>query len=131
MKITVLYVGASLLAPLKKAEAEIMRQYKLDLQVAAHNCGAAFNQEDWLKAKGDLETSEIVFIIHVTDDENARLIASALPITGQQTIIAFNCMPDLMRLTRMGNLDFASLMKSRNVKDQGKAASSQNLVRKL
>jgi magnesium chelatase subunit H len=141
MKITVLYVGASLLSPLKKAEAEIARQYKLDLQMAAHNCGAAFNQDEWAVAKRDLEESEIVFIIHVTDDENARLILSALtsrpssqaaPGQGrQQTVIAFNCMADLMRLTRMGKLDFNTLMKSRDTEIQGKEAAGQNLARKL
>jgi magnesium chelatase subunit H len=131
MKITVLYVGASLLSPLKKAEAEIARQYNIDLQVATHNCGAAFAQEEWLAAKRDLEESAIVFIIHVTDDENARRIASALQANGQQTIIAFNCMPDLMRLTRMGKLDFNTLMKSRDSADKGKEAASQSIVRKL
>jgi magnesium chelatase subunit H len=141
MKITVLYVGASLLAPLKRAEAEITRQYGMALQVAAHNCGAALNQEEWLAAKRDIEASAIVFIIHVTDDENAGLIKSALSACKaspggsqqgrEQTVIAFNCMPDLMRLTRLGRLDFNTLMKSSAAKEQGSEASGQNLVRKL
>jgi magnesium chelatase subunit H len=129
MKITVLYVGASLLAPLKKAEADISRLYKLGLEVAAHNCGAAFDQQGWDAAQLDIGESEIVFIIHVTDDENARLISSALKAHAQPTVIAFNCMPELMRLTRMGGLDFNRLMKSSE--GEGKEASGQNLVRKL
>ncbi|MBI3653723.1 MAG: cobaltochelatase subunit CobN [Acidobacteria bacterium] len=149
MKITVLYVGASLLAPLKKAEADIARLYKLNLQVAAHNCGASFTEQEWLAAKCDIEASAIVFIIHVTDDDNARRIKSALDKSLhhhaldnasqafapsnrlEQTVIAFNCMPDLMRLTRMGKLDFNALMKSRNAEVESKEASGQNLVRKL
>ena len=35
MNVTVLYVGSSLLAPLKEAEQEINRAYKLELRIAA------------------------------------------------------------------------------------------------
>src|SRR5436190_12857070 len=131
MKISVLYVGASLLAPLKKAEADIARRYKIDLQVATHNCGAAFTQEEWSVAQSDIAESEITFIIHVTDDENAKLIASTIKAKSNQTVIAFNCMSDLMRLTRMGKLDFNALMKSPDAPEKGKEVSSQNIVRKL
>jgi hypothetical protein len=41
MNITVLYVGSSLLAPLKNAEREINRTHKLELRVAAYNFGSA------------------------------------------------------------------------------------------
>ena len=37
---SILYVGSSLLAPLKQAEREINRQYDLDLTIAAYNFGA-------------------------------------------------------------------------------------------
>ncbi|MEW6129650.1 MAG: cobaltochelatase subunit CobN [Acidobacteriota bacterium] len=137
MKITVLYVGNSLLAPLKRAEKQINREYKLDLQIAAVNCGITLNEDEWTIVKRDLQESSIVFIIHITDDANARLIQSELQNAAQRTVIAFNCMPDLMRLTRMGKLDFASLMKANNINgatDESltdKAASSQNLIRKL
>jgi magnesium chelatase subunit H len=131
MKISVLYVGASLLAPLKKAEAEIARLYKIDLHVATHNCGATLAQAEWSAAQRDIAESEIIFIIHITDDENANLIASALKANSKQTVIAFNCMPDLMRLTRMGKLDFNALMKSPDTEEKGKEVSSQNIVRKL
>ena len=135
MKITVLYVGTSLLSPLKRAEEEIARDYRVTFQVAAHNCGGPFSDDEWRAVGRDIIESSIIFIIHVTDDENARLIASELDRHGgEKTIIAFNCMSDLMRLTRMGKLDFASLMKSgRSPKggDQGKEASTQNLARRL
>jgi magnesium chelatase subunit H len=131
MKISILYVGASLLAPLKKAEAEIARLYKLDLHVATHNCGATLAQAEWSAAQRDITESEIIFIIHITDDENANLITSALKANSKQTVIAFNCMPDLMRLTRMGKLDFNALMKSPDTEEKGKEDSSQNIVRKL
>src|SRR5215510_13177055 len=47
MKITVLYVGSSLLAPLKNAEREINRAYRLDLRVAAYNFGAPLSDREW------------------------------------------------------------------------------------
>lgn len=139
MKITVLYVGTSLLAPLKKAEEQINREYKIGLQIAAYNSGATFNDDEWVSIKKDLDESQIVFIIHVTDDANARLFQSALNRSTDKTIIAFNCMPDLMRLTRMGKLEFATLMKSKSANSSDnnnadltdKSASGQNLVRKL
>ena len=40
MNITVLYVGSSLLAPLKNAQREINRVHKLGLRVAAYNFGS-------------------------------------------------------------------------------------------
>ncbi len=139
MKITVLYVGTSLLAPLKNAEEQLNRDYKIGLQIAVHNSGATFNDDEWLRIKRDLEESSIVFIIHVTDDGNARLIQLALSVATHKTIIAFNCMPDLMRLTRMGKLDFATLMKAKSADSteperdtfSNQSVSSQNLVRKL
>ena len=47
MKATVLYVGSSLLAPLKNAEREINHDYELDLDVAAYNFGAPLDQKEW------------------------------------------------------------------------------------
>ena len=135
MKITVLYVGTSLLAPLKRAEGEIAREYGIDFRVAAHNCGGPFSDDAWQSVQGDIKESAIIFIIHVTDDENARWIASELGgASSKKTVIAFNCMPDLMRLTRMGKLDFATLMRSGSSKKKGgdgKEASSKNIARKL
>jgi magnesium chelatase subunit H len=129
MKITIFYVGTSLIAPLKGAEEEINRRYDFNLEVAAHNCGAAMASDEWTRAERDVFTSEIVFIIHVTDQENASRIIRAIDDNRARlsAVIAFNCMPDLMRRTRMGKLDFARLMKSRDRKEN----ESRSLARKV
>jgi hypothetical protein len=44
MKVTALYVGSSLLVPLRNAEREINRE-GIDLQVAVYNFGAVFADE--------------------------------------------------------------------------------------
>jgi magnesium chelatase subunit H len=131
VKIAVFYVGTSLLAPLKRAESEINKLYALNLQIAAHNCGAPLNDEEWRAAHRDLEQSDLVFIIHVTDGENALRLGESLDkLEGRHNaVIAFNCMPDLMRRTRMGKLDFAKLMKPR--KSSGKEETSRSIARKL
>ncbi|HVG21470.1 MAG TPA: cobaltochelatase subunit CobN [Blastocatellia bacterium] len=135
MKIAVFYVGTSLLAPLRRAESEINKLYALNLQVAAHNCGAPLAEGEWRAARRDIEQSDLVFIIHVTDGENASRIARSIDEFRERhnAVIAFNCMPDLMRRTRMGKLDFGTLMKSRKSsgQDQGKEESGRNMVRKL
>ncbi|HEX8183991.1 MAG TPA: cobaltochelatase subunit CobN [Blastocatellia bacterium] len=135
MKIAVFYVGTSLLAPLRRAESEINKLYALGLEVAAHNCGAPLDEQEWRAALCDLEQSELVFIIHVTEGENASRICEAIDRlrARHNAVISFNCMPDLMRRTRMGKLDFAKLMKSPRpgARDQGPEESSRNLVRKL
>ena len=81
MKITVLYVGSSLLAPLRNAEREINRAYGLDMRLAAYNFGAPFTEADWEDIESDLSEADIVFVIHVMDGENAaRLwLAHAAP----------------------------------------------------
>src|SRR5437764_4855175 len=108
MNITVLYVGSSLLAPLKQAEREIERRYALGLRVAAYNFGAALDERTWAEVERDISAAEIVFVIHVTDGENA---ARLLPLLArheaqQRAVVVFNCMPELMRRTRMGRLRF-------------------------
>jgi len=110
MQITVLYVGSSLLAPLKKAERELNRAYQLELRVNAHNFGAALPLNDWQVVEGDLAQSDIVFVIHVMDGENATRLISALERYQKRhkAVIVINCMPDLMRRTRMGQLSFLS-----------------------
>jgi magnesium chelatase subunit H len=136
MNLTVFYVGSSLLAPLRQAEREINDRYALDLRIAAHNCGAALDDEAWRAAERDLDEAELIFIIHVTDSENAARINAALTRKGRRAraVIAINCMPKLMRLTRMGRLDFSKLGgRATGEAEQGSshAASSKNLVRKL
>src|SRR6266513_5456115 len=111
MRITVLYVGSSLLAPLKNAEREIVREYGLDLHVAAHNFGASFADDEWRVIEDDLRQSEVVFVIHVMDGENASRLLSLLDAreTRGGAVVVINCMPELMKRTRMGKLDFGRL----------------------
>jgi magnesium chelatase subunit H len=108
MNITVLYVGSSLLAPLRQAEREINRRFRLDLRVAAHNCSAPLNESQWPKVERDLAEADLVFVIHVTDSENAARIGSLLDRLGSRphAVVSINCLPDLMRRTRLGKLTF-------------------------
>src|SRR5918992_4830975 len=103
MNVTVLNVGSSLLAPLKNAERDLNHEHNLGLRVAAWNFGSPLNDDEWLSVEKDLTESEIVFVIHVMDGENAARLLSFLnnPQTKRKTVIVINCMPDLMRRTRM------------------------------
>jgi magnesium chelatase subunit H len=111
MNITVLYVGSSLLAPLKSAEREINRVYKLDLRVAAYNFGSPLSDSEWGDVEDDLKKSNIVFVIHVMDGENATRLVSALDKVRNDAVVVINCMPELMRRTRMGRLDISTFGK--------------------
>src|ERR1051325_9661131 len=102
--ITVFYVGSSLLAPLKEAEREIEQRYEFGLRIAAYNLGAALDERAWANVERDVAAAEIVFVIHVTDGENAVRL---LPLLARyearhRAVVGFNCMPELMRRTRMG-----------------------------
>ena len=112
MNVSVCYVGSSLLAPLKMAERGLNRDYKLDLHVAAHNFGSPLNDSEWQSVDDDLSNTDIVFVIHVMDGENAARLITALEERKQRhaAVIVINCMPDLMRRTRMGRLDVAGLV---------------------
>ena len=110
MKTTVLYVGSSLLGPLRQAEGEINRRHRVSLRVAAHNFGAPLEEGEWAEVERDLSESEVVFVIHVTDGENA---ARLLPLlrrfeSARRTVVVINCMPELMRRTRMVKLRFGA-----------------------
>jgi magnesium chelatase subunit H len=133
VKLSLFCVGTSLLAPLRRAESEINASHRLRLQVAAYNCGAPLDEAEWRAAEADIAASEIVFVIHVTEGENAARIAAALKRYGERhcAVIAFNCMPDLMRCTRMGKLDFSKLMKSRRPGEEGGEDSGKSVARKL
>ncbi len=134
VKITVFYVGTSLLAPLRRAEDNINARHKLGLQVATYNCGAPLNKAEWSAAEGDLGVSDLVFVIHVTEGENAARIEKALEHHQKRhhAVIAFNCMPDLMRRTRLGKLDFGKLMKPGASGDQGdEETSAPSIAKKL
>ncbi|HEY0366044.1 MAG TPA: cobaltochelatase subunit CobN [Pyrinomonadaceae bacterium] len=109
MNITVLYVGSSLLSPLKSAEREINRAHKLDLHVAAYNFGSPLSDSEWLEVEEDLNKANIVFVIHVMDGENASRLISALDRLQNDAVIVINCMPELMRRTRMGRLDISTI----------------------
>ena len=116
MKITVLYVGSSLLAPLKNAEREINRVHKLGLRVAAYNFGSPLSDREWQQVEGDLKDANVVFVIHVMDGENATRLVAALEEFHHDAVIVINCMPELMRRTRMGRLDISSVGKRQNGK---------------
>ncbi len=109
MNITVLYVGSSLLAPLKSAEREIDRAYNLGLRVAAYNFGSPLSDGEWREVERDLEQANLVFVIHVMDGENASRLLNSLETLKDkhEAVIVINCMPELMRRTRMGRLDVA------------------------
>src|SRR5215216_4369001 len=116
MNITVLYVGSSLLAPLKNAEREINRVHKLGLRVAAYNFGSPLSDREWVEVERDLEEANIVFVIHVMDGENATRLVAALEKFRHDAVIVINCMPELMRRTRMGRLDIAAVGNKQNGK---------------
>ncbi len=111
MKIAVLYVGSSLLGPLRNAAREINRQCGLDLRLATHNFGAIFSDEEWSAIETDLCDADVVFVIHVMESENA---ARLMPLLGRfrnrhRAVVVINCMPELMKRTRTGKLDFERL----------------------
>jgi magnesium chelatase subunit H len=114
MNITVLYVGSSLLAPLKNAEREINRAHNLRLRVAAYNFGSPLSDGEWLEVERDLNDANVVFVIHVMDGENASRLISALERfkARHEAVVVINCMPELMRRTRMGRLNISSLTGS-------------------
>jgi magnesium chelatase subunit H len=119
LNVTTLYVGSSLLAPLRQAEREINRDYNLDLRLAAYNFGAALNEDEWREVERDLAAADVVFVIHVMDGENgARLLHSLEKHKARHhAVIVINCMPDLMRRTRMGRMDFGRLFGAGKTKD--------------
>ena len=139
MNITVLYVGSSLLAPLKNAEREINRVHKLNLRVAAYNFGSPLSDSEWQAVEHDLGRANIVFVIHIMDGENASRLLTSLEKFQHDAVIVINCMPELMRRTRMGKLDvgsFAGWMgryAKRDKSSRGKNGHGQylKLIRRL
>src|SRR2546428_6764210 len=133
MLITVLYVGSSLLAPLRQAERDINNQYHFNLRISTYNCGLALDDERWEAVRSDLADSDIVFVIHVTDGENGARLGVMLDEfrSRHYATIVINCLPDLMRKAHMGKLDFSKLMGSKSDKQRGEGEPSKSLVRKL
>lgn len=130
MKITVLYVGSSLLGPLKNAEREINRAHKLVLHVAAHNFGSPLSNLEWERIDQDLAESQIVFVIHVMDGENASRLLSSLEKHKHEhnAVIVINCMPDLMLRTRLGRLDINALTRSGQNGSRSRSAKAMSAV---
>jgi magnesium chelatase subunit H len=122
LKVTVLYIGSSLLAPLKNAERELNRDYNLGLRVAACNFGSALSDHEWTAVENELKDADLVFVIHVMDGENAARLMSALEKykARHAAVIVINCMPDLMRRTRMGKLDISQLLGGKERGEKGK-----------
>jgi len=118
MNITVLYVGSSLLAPLKNAERDINRVHNLDLHVAAYNFGAPLSDHEWQDVENDLKDANVVFVIHVMDGENATRLIAALEKFNQHhdAVVVINCMPELMRRTRLRRLDISTLGRTQTGK---------------
>jgi len=112
LNVIVLYVGSSLLAPLRNAEREINRAYLSDLRLPAYNFGAPFTDDEWRTIENDLSEADVVFVIHVMDGENATRLLSLLDRRPKSTIV-INCMPELMKCTRLGKLDFGKLPGTR------------------
>ncbi|HWS52786.1 MAG TPA: DUF3479 domain-containing protein, partial [Pyrinomonadaceae bacterium] len=130
MKVTTLFVGSSLLGPLRQAEAEINRRHAAGLRVAAHNFGAPLDEAAWAAVGRDLAESEVVFVIHVTDGENA---ARLLPLLRRheethRAVVVINCMPALMRRTRMGKLRFGA---GEGGEDEKPAGAAEGRARRL
>ncbi|MET0646303.1 MAG: cobaltochelatase subunit CobN [Pyrinomonadaceae bacterium] len=110
MKVTALIVGSSLLGPLRRAEEEINRRHAAGLSVCAYNLGAPLAEDEWASVERDVCGSEVVFVIHVTDGENASRLIRLLKQHGEsgRAVVVINCMPELMRQTRMGGLSFGA-----------------------
>jgi magnesium chelatase subunit H len=131
MNITVLYVGSSLLSPLKDAEREINRLNDLDLRVAAYNFGATLSDSEWSHVDCDLSEADIVFVIHVMDGENAARLLHAIELYKHRhhAVVVINCMPELMRKTRMGKLNISALANSGNkTSDDENSRSPRKLI---
>jgi magnesium chelatase subunit H len=134
LKITALYVGSSLLAPLKQAEREIERTYAPGLRVAAYNFGAPLDEPQWREIERDLGESRVVFVIHVTDGENAGRLIPLLEKykATHRAVVVINCMPELMRRTRMGRLQFGREAARESVVDEkGGDAKGEGMARRL
>lgn len=136
MNVTVLYIGSSLLAPLRSAERSLNRDHKLDLRIAAYNFGTTQTESEWRQVESDLSVADVVFVIHVMDGENASRLLPTLEKYKDKhgAVVVINCMPELMRRTHMGRLDFAQLFRSRNSKEEssnGDAGQARTLARNV
>src|SRR3977135_577015 len=69
-------------------------------------------EDEWRDVDQNLGDTDIVFVIHVMDGENAARLLDSLQCSKKRhrAVIVINCMPDLMRRTGMGKLDLARLL---------------------
>ena len=132
LHISVFYVGTSLLAPLRQAERELNAGLRLDVRVAAYNFGSPLAEDEWSEVARDLSRADVVFVIHVMDGENATRLLAELESHRERpsAVIVINCMPDLMRRTRMGRLDFAQMFKGAQGED-GAERRAKGLVARV
>ena len=123
MKVTALIVGSSLLGPLRRAEGEIKRRHAVGLCVCAYNLGAPLEEAEWESVGRDLSESKVVFVIHVTDGENATRLIQLLKsqTDSSRAVVVINCMPELMRQTRMGALSFGAKGEAGGAGGEGRA----------
>ncbi|HEX8457984.1 MAG TPA: cobaltochelatase subunit CobN [Pyrinomonadaceae bacterium] len=136
LKITVCYVGSSLLAPLRAAEREIEREYAAGVRVAAYNFGAPMDETVWREIERELSESCAVFVIHVTDGENAARLIPLLEKYREThgAVVVINCMPELMRRTRMGRLRFGretAAERGSGARAEEAGAASDGMARRL
>jgi len=133
MNITVLYIGSSLLGPLKNAEREINSAYSLELTVSAHNFGSPLSDAEWQIVENDLSVADVVFVIHVMDGENGSRLLNSLKRfqTRHRAVVVINCMPELMRCTRMGLLEFANPRTEGTNGAKQKTENSKQAIRLL
>ena len=66
---------------------------------------------EWSEVERDLAQANVVFVIHVMDGENASRLIKSLENRKHEAVIVINCMPELMRRTRMGRLDIGSVSR--------------------
>ncbi len=123
IRVAVLYVGSSLSGPLRRAEAKI----GVPVRIATHDCTLPFGDAEWARVEADLAAADIVFVLHVTDPDNAARICAALDARRYRAVVVINCMSDLMRRTRMGKLD---LFPGRN-REAAEPGAVLSFLRKL
>jgi len=79
--------------------------------VATYNFGAAFSDDEWGQIEKDMRQAEVLFVIHVMDSENATRLLTFLDQADvrHRAVVVINCMPELMKRTRLGKLDLERL----------------------
>ncbi|HYO92761.1 MAG TPA: cobaltochelatase subunit CobN, partial [Pyrinomonadaceae bacterium] len=132
LNISVFYVGTSLLAPLRQAEREINAEHGLGVRVAAYNFGSSLTEDEWSEVALHLSRADVIFVIHVMDGENASRLLTELENFRERpsAVIVINCMPDLMRRTRMGRLDFAQMFGGAHRQSTGGAGKEAGAERR-